>query len=202
MKKIAVAALILTFSSAVNATVVSADADGFASGTNISMAFSGIRLSSVGGYSGLSDAVYAWADGLASTGSAVFANNLSFQRQWCADFSGEGFALRADFYYAAMSVAIDIIGDDPTGTDVGGLYAYDSAGNLLESAVSGGLACGQVFTAQITRPGFDIAYIIAGGSQDAEDTVHLDNLTADIPEPVTGLLFGIGGLVFARRGKK
>ena len=180
------------------AVIISADADGFSNGSDISTAFAGMTLSSVGGYAGLDGLVYAWGDGLASTGTSVFANNLSFQRQWYANLT-DGFAFRADFDQPADYVAIDIIGDDYSG-DVGVLYAYNAADVLLESVTSDALEYGEVFTAQISRGSFDIAYIIAGGSPSTEDTVHLDNLIADvIPEPATLWLLALGGLVLTKR---
>lgn len=180
------------------AGTVTVDADGFGDGSDISTAFAGVTLSSVGGYPGLDGAVYAWGDGLASTGTSVFANNLSFQRQWYAG----GFALRADFHLPANSVAIDIIGDD--WGDCGELYAYDWSDTLIGYVISPQLAVGQVFRAAISRDwSFDIAYIIAGGAASSEDTVHLDNLTAVvIPEPATLCLLGLGGLVLILRERK
>jgi len=178
------------------AVLINVDADGFADDTDISTAFGDVTLSSVGGYAGLDGRVYAHSDGLASTDFSVFANNLSFQRQWWAD-DADGFALRADFAAGADYVAIDIIGDDPA--DIGALYAYDSGGSLLETKTSAELAYGQVFTAEINRPAFDIAYIIAGGSGSAE-TVHLDNLVVNIiPEPATVVLLAIGAIAIRKK---
>ncbi len=185
-------AIVLVFAGICEAGAVSIDADSFANAADISGAYAGITLSSVGGYTGLDGRVYAYEDGLASTGSMVFANNLSFQRQWYAD-SIEGFAFRADFENPTNSVAIDIIGDDYSGIDYGVLYAYNSSGLLLNTIATGSLTYGQVFNAQINRPIFDIAYIIAGGSSLTQDTIHLDNLRANIvPEPATILLFSLG----------
>jgi len=82
------------------------------------------------------------------------------------------------------------------------LYAYDSAGVLLDSAASGVLGYGEVFRAEISRLGFDIAYIIAGGEPAGDHTVHLDNLTASvIPEPATLSLLAFGALAAARMRK-
>ncbi|MHC4646277.1 MAG: PEP-CTERM sorting domain-containing protein [Planctomycetota bacterium] len=201
MKSIIVAAVVLVAASPTSGVMISADADGFGDGSDISTAFSGMTLSSVGDYVGLDGRVYAWSDGLASTGTSVFANNLSFQRQWYAG-SPDGFALRAAFDQAADYVAIDIIGND-YGGDVGILYAYDSSDVLVDSVVSGSLGYGEVFTAEISRGVFDIAYIIAGGAPLTEDTVHLDNLNANVvPEPGTVCLLGLGGLLLKRRGRK
>ncbi len=192
------AAVVLVFSVEAYCVGISADADGFADGVDISTSFSGLTLSAVGGYEGLDGRVYAWGDGLASTGQAVFANNLSFQRQWYAG-STDGFALRADFDQPADYVAIDIIGDD-YGGDVGVLYAYNSADALLETVTTPVLGYGEVFSAAISTGSFEIAYVIAGGEPSGQHTVHLDNLTANIvPEPATVFLLGIGGLVLIGR---
>ncbi len=192
MKNLLVVVTIFAMALPVGATMISADADGYGNGIDISTVFSGITLSSVGGYAGLDGVVYSYADGLASTGSSVFANNLSFQRQWYSDIVG-GFALRADFDQLADSVSIDIIGDDSG--DLGTLSAYNSSGQLLGSVQTPQLDYGQVFNAVINRPSFDIAYIIAGGAAASQDTVHLDNLTANIPEPTTLGLLMLGGLI-------
>ena len=198
VKNFIAVALVLLIALPVGATIISADADGFSDGSDISTAFAGMTLSSVGGYLELDGLVYAWGDGLASTGTSVFANNLSFQRQWYAGLT-DGFAFRADFDQPANYVAIDIIGDDYSG-DIGALYAYNAADILLETITSDALGYGEVFTAQISRGSFDIAYIIAGGSPSTEDTVHLDNLIADvIPEPATLWLFALGGLLLTRK---
>ena len=201
MKTILQFALFLFMSSSVSGIIVSADADGYSNGTDISTVFDGITLSSVGGYPGLDGAVYAWADALASTGTNVFANNLSFQRQWYADLT-DGFAFRADFDHPASSVSIDIIGDD-TG-DYGELFAYNSSGVLIGYILSPQLTTGQVFRATIDRDwAFDIAYIIAGGAVSTEDTVHLDNLSADVvPEPATFCLLGLGSLLLTKQRRK
>lgn len=198
MKNLLAAALVLAMASSAGATFVSADADGFSDGTDISMVFAGMTLSSVGGYPGLDGFIYAWSDGLASTGISVFANNLSFQRQWYADLT-DGFAFRADFDLPADYVAIDIIGDDYS-EDIGVLYAYNAADILLESVTSDELGYGEVFTATVSRGSFDIAYIIAGGSPVTDDTVHLDNLIANvIPEPTTLWFLGLGGLLLTKK---
>jgi len=175
------------------ATIISVDADMYDDGFDISTAFAGITLSSVGGYTGLDGLVYAWGDGLASTPTNVFANNLSYQRQWHAGIT-DRFALRADFAYPADSVTIDIIGDDQG--DIGVLYAYDAADTLLGTVTSHQLEYGEVFTAAINRDLYDIKYIIAGGA--ADNTIHLDNLAVTVPEPASLLLLSLGALLLRK----
>jgi hypothetical protein len=201
LSAILVLAMVLIMSAKLEGAIISADADGFLNGTDISAVFDRITLSSIGGYPGLDGKVYSWADGLASTGTNVFANNLSFQRQWYAN-PAEGFALRADFEQPANLVAIDIIGDDSS--DYGELLAYNSSDTLVGYILSPQLTTGEVFRATISRDwAFDIAYIIAGGAGSTEDTVHLDNLTANvIPEPATLFLLGLGGLLLTGKHTK
>ena len=195
--------LLIVICSGASGAIISIDADGFSDGADISSVFAGVTLSSIGGSSGLDGAVYAHGDGLASTGVSVFANNLSFERQWYVDLGGtEGFYLRADFDDAADMVAIDIIGDNPAGTDIGGLYVYDSSGILLGSDISGELSYEQVYTAQISLGSFDIAYILAGGADATGETVHLDNLVANIPEPATVMLLALGMVLSGKRSRK
>ncbi len=85
--------------------------------------------------------------------------------------------LRADFLYPAISVQIDLIFDDD---DTMGLWAYDAAGNLLDSVIASGDGRGAVpfATASITRPSPDIAYVIAGGV--GSEGGLLDNLIVDL----------------------
>jgi len=160
-----------------HAETVLVDADGFASGTDISSSFSEVTLSSGGEYPGLDGKVYAHTSGLASTGSGVFANNLSFKGQWYAA-EENGFSFRADFQRSAKIVSLDFISNSLN--DRGILSAYDSYGALLESVETPDLTYGEIYTATITRQSYEIAYIIAGGSPTTQDTIYLDNLTADL----------------------
>jgi hypothetical protein len=191
--------VVLMLSAGVFGLQVVADADGFGDSADISGAFSGVVLSSVGGYSGVDGKVYAYGDGYASTGVSVFANGTVFGRQWWSDAGG--FGLRADFSVLANNVSIDVIGDDAG--DVGEMRAYDSGGGLLSTVYSGSLAAGEVFNLVISRSGYDVAYIVAGGSVAGGDTVHLDNLCANVvPEPLTVGLLGVGAILGFMRKKR
>ena len=199
MKNLSVLVLVFVMASSVTAETIYADADGFANGINISNAFAGITLSVVGGYPGLDGKVYAWFDTKASTGTTVFDNNIStpFEQQWIID-DIVGIEFRADFAQPARTVTIDIIGND--NVDSGALYAYNAAGQLIDSVESPLLSYSQVFTATVSSDSFDIKYIIAGGAE--SHAVHLDNLTAEIPEPATLLLLTIGVIILKKSQRK
>lgn len=207
MKNVLVVVIVFFMASSVKGMIVSADADGYSESTNISTAFAGLTLSSIGRSSGLDGFVYAYEDDLASTGTSVFGHNLSNHRQWYYDAYPEphhpdDFGFRADFDQPANSVAIDVIAD--SSWDYAKVRAYDSSGQFLEATFSEPLMTpGQVFRATINRDSFDIAYIIAGGIFGNSATpVYLDNLTANvIPEPGTLLLLGLGGLALLRKRK-
>jgi len=208
IKTMLVMGIVLVVTSSVRGVVISADADGYSEGTNISAAFAGMTLSSVGRAFGLDGFVYAYEDVLASTGTSVFGHNLPYHRQWYFDAYPEphhpdDFALRVDFVQPANWVAIDLIGDNSW--DYAKLRAYDSSGVYLEGAVPypPDLSYGEVFRATISRDSFDIAYIIAGGIfANRACSVHLDNLTANvIPEPATIFLLGLGSLALLRKRK-
>ena len=197
MKNLLVVVSVLVMASSVSGVIISADADGYTEGTNISTAFAGLTLSSIGRSSGLDGFVYAYDDELASTGTSVFGHNLANHREWYRDDYPEphhpdDFAFRADFDNPAKMVTIDIICD--SSDDYAILTVYDSSGVSLGGTFSGPLMTpGQVFRTTINRDSFDIAYIIAGGIfTNSATPVYLDNLTANvIPEPATVFLLGL-----------
>ncbi len=205
MRNVLTVAMLLFMASAVKGVIISADADGYSGGANISTAFAGMTLSSVGSALGLDGFVYAYDDVRASTGTGVFGHNLPDHTKWYHDaypssYHPEDFALRADFDEPANWVSIDIICDDIW--DYATLRAYDSDGLLVDSVMTEPpLTPVEVFTATISRQAFDISYIIAGGAfANSESFVYLDNLTANItPEPGTLLLLGLGGLMLRRK---
>jgi hypothetical protein len=201
---IVVAALVIMLvgASTTKAVVVTIDPDDFSNGTDISNAFPGVTLSAVGSMAGLNGIVYSrTAPAHASTGTNVFGNSLSGTDSdgnlWNECWKRNNVRLRADFDNLANYVTIDIISND-IGTDCGALEVYDSDDNLLSWAEIHKLEPGIVFTAEINRSSFDIAYIIATGIEG--DTVALDKL-AYVPEPATALLLCLGSLAFLPRRK-
>ena len=128
MRNLLACVLILFTSSPVSGVIISADADGYTEGTNMSTAFAGLTLSSVGSSSGLDGIVYAYDDDLASTGTSVFGHDLSNHKEWYFDafpapHHPDDFALRVDFDQPANLVSIDIIVYDIW--DYASLNAYD-----------------------------------------------------------------------------
>ncbi len=207
MKNVLTVAMLFLMASSVKGVIISADADGYSGGANISTAFAGMTLSSVGSALGLDGFVYAYDDVLASTGTGVFGHNLPDHTKWYHDnypeHHPESFALRADFDEPADRVSIDIICDDIW--DYASLWAYNSDGILVDFIwTEPPLTPVEIVTATISRQGFDISYIIAGGLfGNSASYVYLDNLTANIiPEPATVLMFGLGGLVLRKKHKR
>src|SRR6056297_78795 len=100
--------------------------DQFASGDELTNAFSGVTLSVVDsdGRTSTGETVRAQSSGLASTGNLVFARGTS------TTFNSSSSWLRADFDLPTAEVSIDVIGDDSN--DPGILQAYDASGNLIE----------------------------------------------------------------------
>ncbi|UCF42986.1 MAG: hypothetical protein JSV99_10435 [Planctomycetota bacterium] len=217
MKKLltmAVMASTVLLSSSVASAMFTIDADSYADGANMSSPGYGVTLSSPFSGAFSSDGyVYAQtaADSShASTGTNVFGNSVAgsdvhgnpFDEIWHQTASYGEVRLRADFAAPANYVAIDIIGNNDL-ADYGILEAYDSGGSLLASVSNGSaLYDGDVFTATITRPSYDIAYVIASGI--GGNTVHLDNLEANvIPAPGAVLMaaMGVGLVGWLRRSR-
>ena len=130
-----------------------------------------------------------------STGDLVFghtAGGTPNDDQWSFE---DDRLLRIDFSILVSSVSIDVLGDD-SGMDVGAMFAYTSAGDLVDAVISSEIEQHEFET--LTVSGDDIAYVIVGGldAGPTEDTVGLDNLTYEIQllkEEVnvgTDLMFG------------
>ena len=191
------------------AAIVYIEPDDFTDGTNIETAYVGVTLS----VEGRPDAEVFTVDGydvfnnknIATSGSLVFGNtpvpsSVPSGKVWDEATFG---LFRADFDYSTNYVQIDLIYDDD---DIGGLWAYDSLGNLLESITASGDGRGPVpFTkVSISRQSNDIAYILAGGVN--AEALFLDNMqfnaVSAVPIPAAAWLFGsglIGMIGLARR---
>jgi hypothetical protein len=187
------------------AIVITADADGFVEGADISNAFAGMTLSSLGRSEGLDGKVYAYSDELASTGSMVFGHNLENHTQWYWDqYPEEGhpddFALRIDFDEPVNCVSLDMVG---TGEfDYVSLWGYGETGDVIVGEFSSA-PYEEVCTLTVALDSYDIAYVVAGGFfLNGASYVVIDNLVANVPEPGTVVLLGLGVLAAARRRKR
>ena len=115
-----------------------------------------------------------------STGDLVFGHDglgtTNLKTQWSFE---EDRLLRIDFSILVHSVSIDVLGDD-SGMDVGAMFAYTAAGDLVDAAISGEIQ--QFDFETLTVSGANIAYVLVGGldAGPTEDTVGLDNLTYEI----------------------
>jgi hypothetical protein len=183
-----------------NAAIVSADADSFITGTDISNSFAGLTLSFEGATSdGTNDGIIYSTDQsgalVASTGTRVFGtsdgtyNNLFGGATTTAVF-------RVDFVETMQVVSLDALGDDPS--DFARLSAYTSGDLLIDTYSTGVLLTGNFETMTVT--GADIAYVLAEGI--SPDAVGFDNLTANtVPIPAAVWLFAssLGLLGWLRR---
>jgi len=199
--------LILLILSSAQAVLITADADGFTEGTDISNAFAGITLSSVGTTEGLDGRVYAVTSSLATTGTMVFGHNLENSTAWyrntfpVTENKPDDYALRIDLDDPANMVSIDMVALN----DFCYMYlsAYNSEGIKIGWSGSDGLgySFGEVLNAQITRDTYDIAYVIVGGVfGNVKSEALLDNFSANvIPEPATILLLALGSIAALRK---
>jgi len=182
--------------------------DDFAADTDISTAFWGVTLSSVGnGWNNPSGAIFAInptgesGPFTPSTGSLAFGTDDGWYPHlfWGRD----KLHFRADFswdswpYKPAVEVSLDFIGNG--GGDVGELYAYDGSDTLLDSTFTSSLAKNESEMLTVSDLG-GIAYIIAFGKQRSTiqwDSLGIDNMQWEaIPAPGAILLGSLGvGLV-------
>ena len=191
--------------------ITSVDADSFAAGTALTNAFSGVTLSVITGpnrpdgpyvvisATGFNDFTQT---NVATTGSLVFGNFPDAPFPAAKGWEVDGRLFRADFANPTNWVSIDLIADD---NDSGIFSAYGAGGELL-GTVNTGVMTNLAFTAIITRPTADIAYITAAGTYG--ESMFLDNLRynniAPIPEPeiYAMMLAGLGVLGWVGRRKK
>lgn len=181
-----------------SAALLVAEPDNFAVGTDIRSAFPGITLSVQGKPASEVRAVdsYSAFDSrlLATSGTLVFGQSPQPSTAVPQGWDEVLGLLRVDFASPANFVQIDLIYDDD---DVAALWAYDSAGVLLDMDTFYGDGRGPTpdtyDRASITRPQADIAYILAGG-RDGE-AVFLDNLQVrlvSVPTPTVFILKASG----------
>lgn len=209
--KAAAAAIIFgALSQPAHADLITADPDDFAAGTDISNAFAGVTLSTVGGNG--SSAVFAQTDSNAATGSLSFGNDtvdgsvgnlIWFEGDSFSTPVFDGPVLRADFDHLVDYVSILITNQDSF--DGGILRAFRQDGTEIAAVSS--IVTGQFgdmpapVTLSFLAPNPQIAFITVAG-QSAQDSVRLDALQFGIvPEPATAalLLTGVGILGFRRR---
>lgn len=193
---------VLILAQAATAVMV-VDPDMFAVGTDISSAFSGVTLSSVGaGFDGDYDSrIFSvnptgWGEPYsASTGSLVFGTNDSTFPHL---FGGYGDAkLRIDFSSYVTWVSLDAIGNDDS--DWAGLESFDALGNPIASYLTGELGVSGVESMVVS--GSSISYVIASGI--SGDSVGFDNLKIESAVPAPGAIllgsFGAGLVGWLRR---
>lgn len=174
--------LIITFSMASYADIVTVEPDDFADGADISNSFPGVALSTADGNPVFSAEQ---TSTVASTGTRSFAlgtagnitfagfNSASPDPFSVAGLGSPGNVLRADFATPTDFVSIDVIPND--NSDPSRLAAYDAAGNLLQVVDEPGIGVADIpVTMSISRPSADIAFILASGV--TGDTIALDNL--------------------------
>ena len=199
------------------ATIVVAEPDNFADGTDLTDAFAGVTLSVVpANVVGKPPTKVITVEGAtavgtrttnpATTGVRVFGQApqpVAGVQKFNEDRFG---LLRADFAVATDYVQIDMIFDDD---DVGILRAFDASGILLGSVKVSGDGRGPVpfVTGIISRISPDIAFITVGGFGSEGDV--LDNLQFDlldaaaVPEPssLVMLCVALAGLAGVRSGR-
>lgn len=208
LRLIMTVSLMMGVAGTAHGVLITVDPDAFSVGTNISSAFAGVTLSSVGsGFDGdfdpnifsINSAVQSFPF-TASTGSLVFGTN---DNTFPAVFGGWGGAMfRVDFATPTSQVLLDAIGNNSS--DYAQLNAYNSGGTLVDSYSTGQLTTSVFETMGVSGAG--IAYVIASGV--AGDSVGFDQLRYEepgkesiIPEPSTMLLLSLGlsGLAAKRK---
>jgi hypothetical protein len=159
-----------------HATLVVADPDDFAAGTDLRNAFTGITLSvdgnasaQVQSFDGTFITGPSGGTNVASTGTRVFGHDITgssineqdFFRNWDAGIAGvtPRTVLRVDFDTETDFVSIDMIADDD---DEFTLQAFSTDGTLLETINLGVFAMSSM-TFSIDRDFADIAYVLAAG---------------------------------------
>ncbi len=190
MKTLLGTAVYFLLAGSANATIVTADADDFTAGTDISNSYAGLTLSFEGTTSsGINDGVIYSVEQsgalVASTGTRVFGtSDMTYPNL----FTGAATSVfRIDFDSTMFTVSLDALGDDIS--DLARLTAYSVGDAVIDIYTTIGLTSGQSDT--MTVSGSGIAYILAEGV--SPDAVGFDNLVANtIPIPAAVWLFGSG----------
>lgn len=189
------------------AGMVTVDPDGFATGTSLTNAFSGVTITQGNGETNITA-----APGL--TGTQQFAIHGAV-----SDFPGEFtylplspsatlsdtlaasqisfFILRFDFDAPTDFVSLDLIPND--GFDPGSISAFDSSGNLIGFDSFDGVSL-TAARHTLSISGSGIKTLLAAGDNDGNN-LEIDTLTynlvgvSPVPEPSSLALFGIGACV-------
>ena len=148
---------------------LSVDPDAFPAGTDITNAFPGVTLSSVGpGFDGdfdpsifaINPSIHESSPFNASTGSLVFGTN---DARFPHVFSGFGDAtFRVDFALPASEVRLDAIGNH--GSDFARLVAFDAADVVIDTYNTGQLTISSFETMIVTSASFNIDHVVASGA--------------------------------------
>jgi hypothetical protein len=216
-----IACLSLAISASANATIITLDADSYSNGTDVTHAIGGAALwsysqSGTSSYAPVISPISVMAD---STGSRVFGRsgpgyspenfrelNAAYNCQLGHPYScGDGYqTMHLTFERPTDYVGIETDWRD----DHPGLYAFDSAGQLLFSCLglSAGpcartttsLADGQRTLFEFSRADKDVARVMFGGVYGAN---RVGAISVSVPEPSSILLFGLAlaGAAVARR---
>jgi hypothetical protein len=196
MKAFIVLLGLVVLSIPLSASLVTVDPDGLVAGTDISMLFPYVTLSSGGGGANLDGKVSA-AFQSGSTGNMVFANSRKSSKLWLNNDTDSCYYLRADFTIPTNHVKIDVIAD--SSGDRPSLWYYTLSGSIVKMDYQTSiLSPYQIFTCTIDAAEIT-AVRVGGDGATSTNAVYLDNLRFEIPEPATCLILLSGALLMKRR---
>ncbi|QDV25665.1 PEP-CTERM sorting domain-containing protein [Aureliella helgolandensis] len=198
IQRVACVAVLVAAAGHVQAGIIVVDPDGFASGTSLTYAFTGVTITRGSGATDITSA-------LGSTGTQQFSLNgrtgffnslpnppsATLVDTLAASRSSSSI-LRFDFSTPTDFVSIDLIPNDSL--DPGSIAAFDSAGNQIGFDSFGGQNL-RATRNTLSVSGGGITTLLAAGDN-LGNTLEIDTLTysstAAVPEPSTLALFGIG----------